>query len=475
MKRTLIAALLLAGLGLLAPAGAGADRHGPRQGPGRAGPAASPTPRCVIEFQGGVTRKFEVKTNKKGEYMQVGMQPGPYRFTASKEGYQPSASSRRGSPRRSHAGPRLQARTPRPRPQAAGGGARGRGAARQLPEGRRAAQRRQARRGRGGLQGDPREEPRRRRGLPEPRPDLPGQEGLSGRRDGVPEGARAAARLDRHRRRCSRASTRSRARATRRWRSREVGGRQPGGREGPVQPRHLPAEREQERGGDRRLRGRDQGRPEQGRGVLPPRRAHDRPGQDPRRDREPREVPEPEPDRRAERGDGAGAAEGSQEVIAERVAAVRERIARAAERARRSPADVRARRRQQDAAGRGGARGLRRGRARLRREPRPGGRAQDRRDAPTSSRGRALAPRRAPAVEQGAPRRGALRARPVDRLARARGAARTRRARRPAATVRGLIQVDLAGEATEVRPAGGRAAARARRRCAGAPACGSRA
>jgi tetratricopeptide (TPR) repeat protein len=35
-----------------------------------------------------VTRKFEVKTNKKGEFMQVGMQPGPYRFTASKEGYQ---------------------------------------------------------------------------------------------------------------------------------------------------------------------------------------------------------------------------------------------------------------------------------------------------------------------------------------------------------------------------------------------------
>jgi tetratricopeptide (TPR) repeat protein len=44
--------------------------------------------KVLIEFQGGVTRKFEVKTNKKGEFMQVGMQPGPYRFTASKEGYQ---------------------------------------------------------------------------------------------------------------------------------------------------------------------------------------------------------------------------------------------------------------------------------------------------------------------------------------------------------------------------------------------------
>ena len=42
----------------------------------------------MIEFQGGVTRKFEVKTNKKGEFMQVGMQPGSYKFTVSKEGYQ---------------------------------------------------------------------------------------------------------------------------------------------------------------------------------------------------------------------------------------------------------------------------------------------------------------------------------------------------------------------------------------------------
>jgi tetratricopeptide (TPR) repeat protein len=45
--------------------------------------------KVTIEFQGGITRKFEVKTNKKGEYMQVGMQPGPYRFTASRDGYQP--------------------------------------------------------------------------------------------------------------------------------------------------------------------------------------------------------------------------------------------------------------------------------------------------------------------------------------------------------------------------------------------------
>jgi tetratricopeptide (TPR) repeat protein len=42
----------------------------------------------VIEYQGGVTRKVETKSNKKGEYTQVGLTPGVYRFTASKEGFQ---------------------------------------------------------------------------------------------------------------------------------------------------------------------------------------------------------------------------------------------------------------------------------------------------------------------------------------------------------------------------------------------------
>ena len=41
-----------------------------------------------IDYQGGVTRHIETKTNKKGEYIQVGLSPGTYRFTASKEGYQ---------------------------------------------------------------------------------------------------------------------------------------------------------------------------------------------------------------------------------------------------------------------------------------------------------------------------------------------------------------------------------------------------
>jgi tetratricopeptide (TPR) repeat protein len=39
-----------------------------------------------IEAKDGVSRHFTVKTNKKGEFIQVGLQPGVYDITASKEG-----------------------------------------------------------------------------------------------------------------------------------------------------------------------------------------------------------------------------------------------------------------------------------------------------------------------------------------------------------------------------------------------------
>ncbi len=94
MKRALIAAFLLVGLGFLAPqvqAQTGTARGKVLDAQGQ--PIFDA--RVLIEFQGGVTRKFEVKTNKKGEFMQVGMQPGPYRFTVSKEGYQPSFGDQR--------------------------------------------------------------------------------------------------------------------------------------------------------------------------------------------------------------------------------------------------------------------------------------------------------------------------------------------------------------------------------------------
>jgi cytochrome c-type biogenesis protein CcmH/NrfG len=46
--------------------------------------------KVVIEFQGGVSRTLETKTNKKGEFTQVGLHPGVYKFTASKEGFAPA-------------------------------------------------------------------------------------------------------------------------------------------------------------------------------------------------------------------------------------------------------------------------------------------------------------------------------------------------------------------------------------------------
>jgi tetratricopeptide (TPR) repeat protein len=44
----------------------------------------------TLEFTGGVNRKYETKTNKKGEYTQVGVYPGTYKVTVAKEGYQGS-------------------------------------------------------------------------------------------------------------------------------------------------------------------------------------------------------------------------------------------------------------------------------------------------------------------------------------------------------------------------------------------------
>lgn len=41
-----------------------------------------------LDYLGGITRKIETRTSKKGEFIQVGLPPGQYRITASKEGYQ---------------------------------------------------------------------------------------------------------------------------------------------------------------------------------------------------------------------------------------------------------------------------------------------------------------------------------------------------------------------------------------------------
>ncbi len=49
--------------------------------------AGKPLEKAVvtIEFTDGINRKYEVKTNKKGEFIQIGLAPGNYKVTASFE------------------------------------------------------------------------------------------------------------------------------------------------------------------------------------------------------------------------------------------------------------------------------------------------------------------------------------------------------------------------------------------------------
>ncbi|HET7291998.1 MAG TPA: tetratricopeptide repeat protein [Vicinamibacteria bacterium] len=75
-----------------------------------------------IDYQGGVTRHIETKTNKKGEYIQVGLPPGTYRFTASKEGYQSGFVEQRVSLGDATVLPDMKLRTLEAARKAAGGG-----------------------------------------------------------------------------------------------------------------------------------------------------------------------------------------------------------------------------------------------------------------------------------------------------------------------------------------------------------------
>ena len=52
---------------------------------------AVPQATVLVEFQGEMTVRYELETNKKGRFMKVGLHPGPYLFTASKEGYRSSS------------------------------------------------------------------------------------------------------------------------------------------------------------------------------------------------------------------------------------------------------------------------------------------------------------------------------------------------------------------------------------------------
>src|SRR6188474_1616464 len=41
--------------------------------------------KITIEMTGGTGRRFESKSNKKGEYIQIGLNSGPYKITAEKD------------------------------------------------------------------------------------------------------------------------------------------------------------------------------------------------------------------------------------------------------------------------------------------------------------------------------------------------------------------------------------------------------
>lgn len=89
MKRLFLVGGLLAGFIL-----AGAEAHaqtGTVRGKviDEAGKAI-PDAKVILEFQGGVTRHYETKTNKKGEFTQVGLFPGEYKIMAGKDGYAPN-------------------------------------------------------------------------------------------------------------------------------------------------------------------------------------------------------------------------------------------------------------------------------------------------------------------------------------------------------------------------------------------------
>src|SRR6266511_3260519 len=89
MKRLLIAGALLLGLALVgAPAHAQTGTARGKVVDDKGQPIAEA--KVLLEFTGGVTRKYETKTGKKGEFTQVGMYPGPYKITVTKDGFQGS-------------------------------------------------------------------------------------------------------------------------------------------------------------------------------------------------------------------------------------------------------------------------------------------------------------------------------------------------------------------------------------------------
>ena len=85
IRRSLMVCTFLLGLTLVAvPASAQTGQAKGKVVDAKNQPVAGAT--VVIEAIDGMGRKFTVKTDKKGEFVQIGLQPGQYRLTAEKDG-----------------------------------------------------------------------------------------------------------------------------------------------------------------------------------------------------------------------------------------------------------------------------------------------------------------------------------------------------------------------------------------------------
>ena len=152
--------------------------------------------KVILDFQGGVTRHYETKTNKKGEYTQVGLFPGEYRIMAGKDGYAPNGIEKKIGIGEVSYLPEIKLADAKKVAEAAGGQAGG-GHRPPLQQGRGPGEGREAGRGGGDLQGGHRQGPEHPRGAHKPRLHLPPEEGLGERRGFLQEGARAAAGVQR--------------------------------------------------------------------------------------------------------------------------------------------------------------------------------------------------------------------------------------------------------------------------------------
>ncbi|MGQ0735721.1 MAG: tetratricopeptide repeat protein [Acidobacteriota bacterium] len=82
MFRTLVAATVAAGLVLGLAPGAAAQTGMLKGKVVDKDNKPIPEAQIVIEFADGVTRKFELKSDRRGEFIQIGLQPGTYKISA---------------------------------------------------------------------------------------------------------------------------------------------------------------------------------------------------------------------------------------------------------------------------------------------------------------------------------------------------------------------------------------------------------